>query len=254
MEWSTWTCWALTSRSGEAASGDLMCIARPLPGCRHHGHSLPHQTQLAACLPAAPPAASLACSLELGTSILRQRTLWPRLSMSAGSCLWMATTQTASGEPASPSSRALPLPATTADPSSTLSAARALFPTPSSQAASLTLIFPGAPCSLCSIYDKVNGQTCHQCRQKTLGKRTSCSGCGSLQVGREEGRECYRLHPAVPDNSACDSQPPCMLQNLCVLTLCPACILPCAGRAVRRLPVHAVSLACKPLLLSAATP
>ncbi|KAL4423864.1 hypothetical protein ABPG75_001165 [Micractinium tetrahymenae] len=31
------------------------------------------------------------------------------------------------------------------------------------------------------IYDKVNGQTCHQCRQKTLGKRTSCSGCGSLQ-------------------------------------------------------------------------
>eukprot|EP00887_Chlorella_sp_A99_P006806 scaffold2.g6806.t1 len=31
------------------------------------------------------------------------------------------------------------------------------------------------------IYDKVNGQTCHQCRQKTLGKRTSCSQCQSLQ-------------------------------------------------------------------------
>lgn len=31
------------------------------------------------------------------------------------------------------------------------------------------------------IYDKVNGQTCHQCRQKTLGKRTSCSSCNSLQ-------------------------------------------------------------------------
>jgi hypothetical protein len=30
------------------------------------------------------------------------------------------------------------------------------------------------------IYDKVNGQTCHQCRQKTLGKRTCCSGCESL--------------------------------------------------------------------------
>lgn len=31
------------------------------------------------------------------------------------------------------------------------------------------------------IYDKVNGLTCHQCRQKTLGKRTSCSKCDSLQ-------------------------------------------------------------------------
>lgn len=30
------------------------------------------------------------------------------------------------------------------------------------------------------IYDKVNGQTCHQCRQKTLGKRTACSECASL--------------------------------------------------------------------------
>ncbi len=32
------------------------------------------------------------------------------------------------------------------------------------------------------IYDKVNGQTCHQCRQKTLGKRTACSCCQSLRV------------------------------------------------------------------------
>jgi hypothetical protein len=31
------------------------------------------------------------------------------------------------------------------------------------------------------IYDKVNGKTCHQCRQKYLGKRTSCSHCESLQ-------------------------------------------------------------------------
>ncbi|PSC73301.1 ubiquitin-ligase zinc ion binding [Micractinium conductrix] len=30
------------------------------------------------------------------------------------------------------------------------------------------------------IYDKVNGQTCHQCRQKTMGKRTCCAGCQSL--------------------------------------------------------------------------
>lgn len=32
------------------------------------------------------------------------------------------------------------------------------------------------------IYDKVSGQTCHQCRQKTLGKRTCCAGCESLTV------------------------------------------------------------------------
>lgn len=31
------------------------------------------------------------------------------------------------------------------------------------------------------IYDKATGLTCHQCRQKTLGKRTSCSQCESLQ-------------------------------------------------------------------------
>uniref|UniRef100_A0A1D1ZUA6 Zinc-finger domain-containing protein n=1 Tax=Auxenochlorella protothecoides TaxID=3075 RepID=A0A1D1ZUA6_AUXPR len=30
------------------------------------------------------------------------------------------------------------------------------------------------------IYDKVSGQTCHQCRQKTLGLRTHCSECQSL--------------------------------------------------------------------------
>lgn len=32
------------------------------------------------------------------------------------------------------------------------------------------------------VYDKVNGLTCHQCRQKTLGKRTCCAGCESLTV------------------------------------------------------------------------
>jgi len=32
------------------------------------------------------------------------------------------------------------------------------------------------------VYDKLNGMTCHQCRQKTLGKHTSCSCCNSLQV------------------------------------------------------------------------
>ncbi|CAM6129496.1 unnamed protein product [Calypogeia fissa] len=31
------------------------------------------------------------------------------------------------------------------------------------------------------IYDSANGKTCHQCRQKTLGHRTSCSSCNALQ-------------------------------------------------------------------------
>eukprot|EP00884_Botryococcus_braunii_P007179 jgi/Botrbrau1/16462/Bobra.0142s0057.1 len=31
------------------------------------------------------------------------------------------------------------------------------------------------------VYDKVSGKTCHQCRQKTLGRHTSCSHCNSLQ-------------------------------------------------------------------------
>ena len=30
------------------------------------------------------------------------------------------------------------------------------------------------------VYDKAAGMTCHQCRQKTLGKRTACSLCKSL--------------------------------------------------------------------------
>jgi hypothetical protein len=40
------------------------------------------------------------------------------------------------------------------------------------------------------VYDKVNGLTCHQCRQKTLGKRTSCAGCHSLQVWPGVGVGC----------------------------------------------------------------
>jgi hypothetical protein len=31
------------------------------------------------------------------------------------------------------------------------------------------------------LYDKAAGLTCHQCRQKTLGKRTACSRCESLR-------------------------------------------------------------------------
>lgn len=32
------------------------------------------------------------------------------------------------------------------------------------------------------VYDKLNGQTCHQCRQKTIGLRTQCSKCSSHKV------------------------------------------------------------------------
>ena len=32
------------------------------------------------------------------------------------------------------------------------------------------------------VYDKVSGMTCHQCRQKTLGRHTSCSECQTLHV------------------------------------------------------------------------
>jgi hypothetical protein len=31
------------------------------------------------------------------------------------------------------------------------------------------------------IYDPVNGLCCHQCRQKTKGRRTSCSGCNMMR-------------------------------------------------------------------------
>lgn len=31
------------------------------------------------------------------------------------------------------------------------------------------------------IYDPVNGKTCHQCRQKTMGRRTHCSTCNLVQ-------------------------------------------------------------------------
>ena len=33
------------------------------------------------------------------------------------------------------------------------------------------------------IYDSEKGLSCHQCRQKTMGQRTSCSSCKSGLVG-----------------------------------------------------------------------
>ena len=40
-------------------------------------------------------------------------------------------------------------------------------------------IYPHTLVGPCSIYDAENGGSCHQCRQKTLGLRTSCSRCKS---------------------------------------------------------------------------
>jgi len=42
------------------------------------------------------------------------------------------------------------------------------------------------------VYDKVSGQTCHQCRQKTLGRHTACSECQTLHVRRHtHPRACW---------------------------------------------------------------
>ncbi|KAK9832095.1 hypothetical protein WJX81_006077 [Elliptochloris bilobata] len=43
-----------------------------------------------------------------------------------------------------------------------------------------TLFVDGYDVSGNRVYDKVSGQTCHQCRQKTLGRHTSCAECQTL--------------------------------------------------------------------------
>ena len=45
-----------------------------------------------------------------------------------------------------------------------------------------TLFVDGYDASGNRVYDKVSGMTCHQCRQKTLGRHTSCSQCQTLHV------------------------------------------------------------------------
>lgn len=47
------------------------------------------------------------------------------------------------------------------------------------------------------VYDSRDGRTCHQCRQKTLGKRTQCSRCHSTTV-----RRCRRACSALPHFTA----------------------------------------------------
>ena len=55
------------------------------------------------------------------------------------------------------------------------------------------------------IYDRVSGKTCHQCRQKTIGKRTHCRHCNTADVRPS----CIllsvycRLNPAVRQKSCC---------------------------------------------------
>ena len=70
------------------------------------------------------------------------------------------------------------------------------------------------------IYDSVRGQTCHQCRQKTMGKRTQCSECGSLH-----GVFCgdclymrYGEHVDEARANKCWVCPPC--RDLCNCSFC----------------------------------
>jgi len=46
------------------------------------------------------------------------------------------------------------------------------------------------------VYDRVRGKTCHQCRQKTIGKRTQCSHCQSADVRLLY--HCPDLQPMLP--------------------------------------------------------
>jgi hypothetical protein len=65
------------------------------------------------------------------------------------------------------------------------------------------------------VYDKVQGQTCHQCRQKTLGKRTACSRCTSLQ-GVFCGDCLYMRYGENVDEATANAEwicPPC--RDLC---------------------------------------
>lgn len=53
------------------------------------------------------------------------------------------------------------------------------------------------------VYDKVNGMTCHQCRQKTLGRHTSCSECQTLHVSAPM-RPCNCPNKAGPTRSSAE--------------------------------------------------
>ena len=45
------------------------------------------------------------------------------------------------------------------------------------------------------VYDRVAGKTCHQCRQKTIGKRTRCIECQSADVRSQSPGP--HLHPPL---------------------------------------------------------
>ncbi|KAK9670433.1 hypothetical protein RND81_13G201700 [Saponaria officinalis] len=70
------------------------------------------------------------------------------------------------------------------------------------------------------IYDPVNGKTCHQCRQKTLGQRTRCSQC-SLVQGQFCG-DClymrYGEHVVEANQNPNWICPPC--RGICNCSLC----------------------------------
>ncbi len=74
------------------------------------------------------------------------------------------------------------------------------------------------------------------------------AGAQGQGLGRAAAWDCCLL-PAVPRVAALYSQPTGLTHHLaCPCSRPAACFLPCAGRSVRRLPVHAVRHASKPLL------
>lgn len=98
------------------------------------------------------------------------------------------------------------------------------------------LFVDGTDASGKRVYDKVNGMTCHQCRQKTLGKHTTCSCCNSLQVTATH--PCAQLPSAVQLNFWC-----CFFRKL--EQHCPHCctdspVCFAVGCSVRGLFVYAV--------------
>jgi len=69
------------------------------------------------------------------------------------------------------------------------------------------------------VYDKLNGMTCHQCRQKTLGKHTSCSCCNSLQVSALATQFAVPSLPSLPFYTCRLPQTTLLLTNAVYLKL-----------------------------------
>jgi hypothetical protein len=70
------------------------------------------------------------------------------------------------------------------------------------------------------VYDKAAGQTCHQCRQKTLGKRTACTRCKSMH-GVFCGDCLYMRYGEHVDEARDDAQWTCpSCRDICNCSFC----------------------------------